>query len=139
MARYSPKYPDTFTDAGLRQWIIDFYSTVDTNGAVESITDFLTEDAFFMLGSQGATGRPDIIKLLRSSWDFVRSRSHTLEKVFPFDSNPDSFMMYGTVTYNLKDGRTVPVEWAGVLNMTKVDGEWKMNSYKVYFPVTPAF
>ena len=61
MACYSPQYPDTFTDAALRQWIIDYYSTVDTDGAVESIADFLTEDASFVLGLQGATGRPGLV------------------------------------------------------------------------------
>lgn len=61
MAGYSPQYPDTFTDAALRQWIIDYYSTVDTDGAVESIADFLTEDASFVLGLQGATGRPGLV------------------------------------------------------------------------------
>lgn len=48
-------------------------------------------------------------------------------------------MMYGTVTYSLKDGRIVPVEWSGVLDMTKVDEAWKMRSYKVYFAASPAF
>ena len=48
-------------------------------------------------------------------------------------------MIYGTVTYHLKDGRSAPVQWAGVSRLVQVDGKWKMHEYKVYFAANPAF
>ncbi|RQM08217.1 hypothetical protein DH86_00000661, partial [Scytalidium sp. 3C] len=60
------------------------------------------------------------------------SRLHTPIKVFPFGADSTELMLYGTVAYGYKDGRKAEIEWAGRVNMTKENGEWKMSFYQVY-------
>ena len=65
-------------------------------------------------------------------WEKVASRAHNPIKVFPFGSNSDELMLYGTVSYVLKDGRKAEVDWAARAMMTKTDGSVKMKFYQVY-------
>ena len=39
----------------------------------------------------------------RSMWKHAASRSHKPEKSFPFGPNADEVMMFGTVSYGLKN------------------------------------
>ncbi|RAL10677.1 uncharacterized protein BO97DRAFT_444415 [Aspergillus homomorphus CBS 101889] len=134
---HQPTYPESFDDVTVKQWIQAYYSTVDTDGAVETIADFFTHDAVVQMGEHGVSDRPGLIRLFASTWDYVASRSHYVASVNPLGNN--TFLARGTVTYNLKDGRSVTPEWCGIMGLLKQEGEWKMAYYKVYFAAFPAF
>ena len=46
-------------------------------------------------------------------WATVASRLHTLIKIFPFGEGSREVMLYGTVAYELKDGRKANVSNLG--------------------------
>lgn len=65
-------------------------------------------------------------------WEKVSSRHHKPLKIFPYGSNADEVMLYGTVDYGLKDGKSAAVEWAGHAHLVKDGGVVKMDFYQVY-------
>ncbi|PYI36301.1 hypothetical protein BP00DRAFT_421638 [Aspergillus indologenus CBS 114.80] len=134
---YQPTYPDSFDDTTIKQWIQDYYTAVDVDGAVETIADFFTQDAVVQMGEHGVSDRPGLIQLFASTWDYVASRSHHVVSIDLLGN--DTFLARGAVTYNLKDGRRVTPEWCGIMKLVRQEGEWKMSYYKVYFAAFPAF
>lgn len=67
-------------------------------------------------------------------WAAVASRKHTVPKIFPFGSNTNEFMLYGTVALGLKNGAESELEWAGRAQLVKspTDGKWRMKFYQIY-------
>lgn len=67
-------------------------------------------------------------------WAAVDSRKHTVPKIFPFGSDANEFMLYGTVDLGLKNGGSASLEWAGRAQIAKSaeDGKWRMKFYQVY-------
>lgn len=65
-------------------------------------------------------------------WEKVQQRTHTPVKVFPFGSNSNEVMLYGTVDYVLKTGATASVDWSARATLTKEEGPVKMDYYQVY-------
>jgi hypothetical protein len=69
-------------------------------------------------------------------WEKVAKRSHRPIKIFSFGPGSDEVMLYGTVDYELKDGKKAHVEWGGRSHFTHEDGELKMDLYQVYLVST---
>lgn len=65
-------------------------------------------------------------------WDNVASRSHRPLKLFPFGSNPNEFMLFGTVEYGLKAGGSSVKDWAARAILNDEDAAVKMSFYQVY-------
>ena len=65
-------------------------------------------------------------------WEHVASRQHTPVKVFPFGANADEVMLYGTVAYGLKSGKSNVVDWAARAHLVEEDATMKMDFYQVY-------
>lgn len=65
-------------------------------------------------------------------WEHVASRSHKPEKIFPFGPNADEVMIYGTVSYGLKNGKSNEITWAARAHLFKDGADWKMDLYQVY-------
>jgi hypothetical protein len=65
-------------------------------------------------------------------WTAVESRHHVVSKVYPA-KNEDELMLFGTVDYGLRSGRTVKSEWAGRMIF---EGE-KLGFYQVWIDVSP--
>ncbi|KAH7360576.1 hypothetical protein BKA65DRAFT_188723 [Rhexocercosporidium sp. MPI-PUGE-AT-0058] len=124
--------PGIQLDEGIRAFFEEFYKTSDTPDAHDRYADSFTADADFIMASKRARGRDEILALRKGMWATVASRLHTPVKIFPFGSGADELMLFGTVKYELKDGRKAEVEWAARAKMAKVDGEWKMGFYQVY-------
>lgn len=68
----------------------------------------------------------------KGMWEHVSSRSHKPEKIFPFGPNADEVMIYGTVSYGLKNGKSNDITWAARANLLKDGADWKMDFYQVY-------
>lgn len=73
-------------------------------------------------------------------WEKVASRSHKPAKIYSFGPGSDEVMLYGTVDYELKDGKkTSDIEWAARAQFTSADGQLKMSFYQVYLVcISPA-
>lgn len=65
-------------------------------------------------------------------WEKVAKRSHYPLKIYSSGPSSDEVMLYGTVDYELKDGKKTTVEWSARSNFTQEDGELKMDFYQVY-------
>ncbi|KAI9736791.1 MAG: hypothetical protein M1834_000995 [Cirrosporium novae-zelandiae] len=120
-----------------------FYEISDNPNAHDTYVNSFTDDATFKLGSKIAQGTSEIKSLRASMWEYVKSRKHTIHKVFPFGSDALEVMLYGDVEYELKkdgsgdgDGGVRDVkEWAGRAVLRVVggsEGEVKLGFYQVY-------
>ena len=68
----------------------------------------------------------------------MKTRKHSIAKIFPFGDNSNEVMLYGTVEYGLKNGKEVLVEWAGRAVLTEdKHNKWKMHFYQVYMDSAP--
>jgi len=65
-------------------------------------------------------------------WQGVTSRRHVPIKIFPFGSDADDLMLYGTVEYGLQNGKSLTVDWAARAHMVKDGSDYKMDFYQVY-------
>jgi hypothetical protein len=72
----------------------------------------------------------EILNMRKGMWEKVAKRSHFPKKIYIF--GPDDVMLFGSVDYTLKDGKSTSVEWAARSHFTEEDGELKMNFYQVY-------
>ncbi|KAH8815696.1 hypothetical protein F5884DRAFT_189448 [Xylogone sp. PMI_703] len=130
---YISEYPEsTAVDPGIKTFFEDLYRTSDDPNAHERYANLFTRDAILIMGSKKAVGREEILAFRKSLWTAVKSRLHTVIKIFPFGTDSTEFMVYGSVAYTFKDGKSNEIEWAGRVNMTKEDGEWKPSFYQVY-------
>ena len=132
---YTGDLPDDLaTDPRLKSFYEAFYNVADNSHAHEAYADaFFTKDATFILGSKEAQGRDKICDLRRSMWNGpIKSRQHTLLKIFPFGNRSNEIMMYGTCVYKLWNGRAVPVNWAARAFLEDEGSNLKMSYYQVY-------
>lgn len=67
-------------------------------------------------------------------WAAVKARSHNPVKVFPFGTNSEEVMLYGTVEYVFKgEGKgKASKDWAARAKLRKVGEVWKLVEYQVY-------
>lgn len=97
----------------------------------EGFAAFLTEGGTFHMGSYPpAVGRAAVAKFVRGFWTTVESSAHSGVRVY--GQGEDRFVE-GTVTYGLKNGRTVAVPF---LNRFRMEGEL-IAEYLIYLDPTP--
>lgn len=65
-------------------------------------------------------------------WEKVAKRSHMPKRIYSSDPKSDEVMLYGTVDYELKDGKKTSVDWSARSLFAEEEGELKMNFYQVY-------
>lgn len=65
-------------------------------------------------------------------WEKVAKRLHKPQKIFSFASGSDEVMLFGTVDYELRDGKKAHVDWSARSHFAQEDGELKMDFYQVY-------
>ena len=53
-------------------------------------------------------------------------------KIFPFGPNATEVMLYGTVSYDLKEGGSASKDWAARAELVKGEQGWKLGVYQVY-------
>ncbi|KAK4635397.1 hypothetical protein CLAFUW4_00642 [Fulvia fulva] len=109
-----------------------FYAISDTPDDHEKYADMFTENAKLIMASNAVEGRDAIIQMRYGMWEKVAKRSHVPQQLYPFGSGSDDIMLYGTVDYELKDGKSANVEWAARAHFTNAEGDLKMDFYQVY-------
>lgn len=147
---YKAQYPvNVIVDEGIVKFFETFYKTSDTPGDHQNYVNMFTEDATVIMGSKMSRGEsgtiepparrylsitntyPEILNMRQGLWAHVSSRQHTISKIFPFGSHSQELMIYGVVAYELKNGISATVEWAGRAILVK-DTKWRMSFYQVY-------
>lgn len=166
MTSYASEYPDLSVDPGIREYYETFYKTSDTPEAHEKYAESFTEDATLTIASKTAKGRsgtekppshpslnrandsrlctlsnfsPEILAMRKGMWEKVSSRQHNAIKIFPFGPNAHEVMLYGTVAYWLKNGKSSQVDWAARAHLVKQGEDFKMDYYQVYLVGVLAF
>ncbi|KAK4541744.1 hypothetical protein LTR36_007453 [Oleoguttula mirabilis] len=133
MSQYQASVPgDDLVKPEIRTYFERFYETSDTPDAHEKYAQSFTKDAKLIMASNEANGRDEILKLRKGMWEKVAKRSHKPLKIYSFGSSSDEVMLYGTVDYELKDGKKAAVEWSARSHFTQEDGELLMDFYQVY-------
>ncbi|KAH6643297.1 hypothetical protein BKA67DRAFT_132206 [Truncatella angustata] len=135
MSQYKAEYPSGVTvDDDIVLFLERFYEVSDTPGAHDAYVDQFTSDATFKLGSKTSQGRDEITTMRHGMWTAVAQRKHTVYKIFPFGSDSQEVMLYGSVEYELRAGDKATVEWGGraVLEKSTEDGKYRMKFYQVY-------
>jgi hypothetical protein len=68
----------------------------------------------------------------KGMWTTVAKRLHKPTKIFPFGPDASELMLYGTVAYELHDGRKTEIDWAAHARLVKEETRWKFGLYQVY-------
>lgn len=116
----------------------NFYAVSDNPDTHEEYARSFTSTADIIMGTKAAKGYDEILELRKAIWAGpIISRKHILEKIFPFSEN--EVMVYGNVTYGLRNGKEVTVDWAGRTVFEDADGDdgLKMRFYQVYLDSAP--
>ncbi len=134
MSTYKGQTPsDLAVDSRIVAFFERFYAVSDDPAAHEEYAQSFTPDADFAMGSKKVAGYADILALRHGLWSGpVRTRKHTLEKIFPFGRDSNELMLYGSVFYELKNGKDITVDWAARAVMTEYQGALRFKLYQVY-------
>ncbi|KAH9828200.1 hypothetical protein Tdes44962_MAKER02564 [Teratosphaeria destructans] len=109
-----------------------FYHISDTPDAHLQYAEQFTKNAKLIMVSDEANGRDAILQIRKSMWEKVTRRSHKPIRIYTFGPGSADTMLYGTVDYELKDGRKASVPWSARSHFTEEDGELKQDFYQVY-------
>lgn len=87
-------------------------------------------------GAQEAdTGEIEIYDFRRRMWKHVQERRHTVLKVFPgrfAGADDGECMILGEATFLTKDGRSFDAKWTAHAVVSKVEGQYRFASYRVW-------
>lgn len=150
MSQYSASVPsDGQVKPTIRSFFERFYEISDNPSGHEHYADMFTSDGKLIMGSNEVSGRegiysvprhqfamlnpqPAIIKMRHAMWEKVAKRSHQPVQLFSFGSGSNDIMLYGTVDYELNDGKCTTVDWAARAHFVEEGGSLKMDFYQVY-------
>ncbi|KAK5726997.1 hypothetical protein LTR15_002888 [Elasticomyces elasticus] len=133
MSQYSAEVPkNDLVKPEIKSYYENFYAVSDTPDAHEKYASLFTKDARLIMASKGVSGRDEILEMRKGMWEKVAKRSHKPEKIFSFGAGKDEVMLFGTVDYELKDGKKTTVEWSARAVFAEEDGDLKMSFYQVY-------
>jgi hypothetical protein len=127
--------PNTKINPKIVDFFEAFYATSDspTEQSHLDYANSLTKDATLIMGIKEAQGYDAILAFRKGLWTGpVKTRKHTLNKIFPFGEDASEVMVYGSVDYVLTNGKSLTVNWAGRAEMVDQGGELKMKFYQVY-------
>jgi hypothetical protein len=148
---YQASYPDDTTfDLAIKEFLEKFYAmSDDPEVTAEAYADNFTDGATLVMGKNRAVGRSglrfrsllaalglliiaEISALRRPMWNEVSARQHRPLMVFPFGSNAREVMLYGTVSYQMKDCRRSSIEWSARAAFTVVEETVRLEFYQVW-------
>lgn len=134
MSSYTGQTPSSVpVDPRIVSFFEKFYEVSDNPEAHEEYAQSFTPDADFVMGTKKVAGYKDILTLRHGLWSGpVKTRKHKLEKIFPFGKDSNELMLYGSVDYVLKNGKSVNVEWAGRAVMVEYQGALRFAFYQVF-------
>ncbi|ODV84022.1 hypothetical protein CANARDRAFT_9018 [[Candida] arabinofermentans NRRL YB-2248] len=133
-------YPDSIKPS-LIEFVNEFYKISDINAkeipTSDPYCDFFTSDGTVKMISNVVKGSDAIAEMRKAMWANVTRRKHVVEN-FGFVSDL-TYLINGTVEYDLVKGITLKTEWCGYMQFDKElfdKGELKMSYYQVYLDPT---
>jgi hypothetical protein len=124
---------DLNVDPRIVSFFEKFYAVSDDPEAHEEYAQSFVPDADFTMGAKKTQGYKGILELRHGLWTGpVKTRKHTLHKIFPFGAGSNELMLYGDVGYGLKNGKEVTCEWAARAVMAEYEGGLRFKLYQVY-------
>ena len=133
-----PSLGDHGIDHQIPDFFTKFYKVSDDPEQHEEYAKSITDDGTLIMGTKKATGYKEILEARKALWSGpVKTRKHTLKKIFPFGDNSNELMLFGTVKYVLKNGKEVTVDWAARALMAHAKAGLKMGFYQVYLDSAP--
>ncbi|GAA5863032.1 hypothetical protein JCM5296_003930 [Sporobolomyces johnsonii] len=136
MSSYTFAHPAALSPAKV-QFIENFYRVSDSRD-VDQYLGFLTTDVDFIMGVNAVKGEAAVRKIRETMWGGVETRQHEPEKVYLGDEHGNELMLHGTVTYGLRNGKTVEkVGWAARMVFAEGDA-LKMARYQDAAPLGSA-
>jgi len=130
--------------SSLSIWLRDFYNKSDDPTDPAGYANFFVEDGAFILGHTKFKGREganpnskvcshsEIAQRKKESWVPLKATRHHLTGTYHKDDR--DFMLIGTVDIDLKNGKTVQLEWSGRMYLTE---DRKISFYQVYADSSP--
>ncbi|TEA15552.1 hypothetical protein C8034_v011280 [Colletotrichum sidae] len=131
MEPFSPT--ETAIDRDLRLRLRDFYRTSDNRDLNERWLDFFTSDARVKIGPQEAEKHENLRQLRTEMWRPVSERKHWITRAIGSVTEQGvDVMLRGGVRRKGLGGDENVFSWAGSAAWVKVDGEWRMDAYRVW-------
>ena len=127
--------PSSTLDPRIVPFFEKFYEVSDTPSAHDAYVNSFLPTADFTMGSKSTSGHEAILDLRKGLWSGpIQRRKHTLEKIFPFGTGDDAreVMLYGSVEYELKNGKELTVQWAARAVLAEYEGGLRFKFYQVY-------
>lgn len=134
----------------IQAYFQNFYQISDTPEAHQEYSEQFTDNARLIMASNEANGREGvsfgpsntmemlilcnaaILKMRTGMWEKVAKRSHKPAQIYAFEKGSDDVMLYGTVDYELKDGKKTAITWSARSHFVEEGGKLKMDFYQVY-------
>ncbi|KZL85433.1 fungal specific transcription factor [Colletotrichum incanum] len=117
----------------LRLRIRDFYRTSDNRDLNERWIDFYTPGARVKIGSQAAEKHENLRQLRTAMWSSVSARKHWITSAIGSATEKGvHVMLKGGVRRKGLDGSESVFSWAGSAEWVRQDGEWRMDTYRVW-------
>ncbi|TKA23839.1 hypothetical protein B0A50_06974 [Salinomyces thailandicus] len=132
MRQYQAEISGNLVKPEIQKYFESFYEISDTPDAHQKYSEQFTKNAKLIMASNEANGRDEILKVRTGMWEKVAKRLHKPQKIFSFASGSDEVMLFGTVDYELRDGKKAHVDWSARSHFAQEDGELKMDFYQVY-------
>lgn len=120
---------------GLSDFIRAFYAASDVGpSGHEAYVSHYTDDTTLIMGPTEFKNKEGVMKFREAGWEKVETRKHIVNGIFPSSDKPEEqVMLNGTVDYGMKDGTSKSgIEWAALMNLTKENGEYKLQKYQVW-------
>ncbi|KAH7358801.1 hypothetical protein B0T11DRAFT_341029 [Plectosphaerella cucumerina] len=132
---YESEWPQGVTvDQDLVAFFRSFYEISDIEGVVDQYVDQFTPDATFIPATRTLKGHDQIRAIRAAQWQKVGKRTHSIDKIFPFGSNSNELMLYGTVAMESQEGSKGSLDWAAraIVSKDAPDGKYRLKFYQVY-------
>ncbi len=133
--------------ASLQAFLDAFYRASDARPADPLDQDDATHKAYasffagpkfdFLMLTTTAHDEAGVKAWRAEGWKGVQTREHKISDVITRgelrdEDSKGELMLYGTVDYGLENGTSGHAEWAGRMELVKVDAQWKMRFYQVW-------
>ncbi|CAG9947647.1 unnamed protein product [Clonostachys rosea f. rosea IK726] len=121
---------DSVLSAPIKSLLATLYMTMDENKIDEWGAHF-TEDAVFKKEAAEIKGRQALIDSGKESWKPLKSRDHTVYKVFPFGPDCDEIMLHGRSQNVDLEGNERTFTWAARMHFRTVEGKLLIDEYTI--------
>ncbi|KAL2072004.1 hypothetical protein VTL71DRAFT_11347 [Oculimacula yallundae] len=126
---------DLVTPPELKQWLADFYETVDSkaDNSGTKLAALFTDDGIMHGMSGQVAGKEAIAASRKSAWTAIASRKHVVVCVYAGAKDFSSILIIGNLVAGLHNGNQIDVEFIAQVDLDGVVQERpRATLYKVW-------